>query len=252
MTSGPVQRPVRPYRGPESLAFGQGAGESRELTLGEMWACPQCHSVNAANSRSCYSCRHQRPATIEELHAVGATPVSPVSTASGGATAPGETRSAPAPIPPVRVESLVTGARATWARMPGKAKIATVASALIIVGFIGVTFSPNNFWAQLAILAGMVLLIPAILLRPREGSDMAGPGPRWGLCTFTDTEGRFCRLKLGHGGMHEADPGDVSLANGPAMLIRTYGSRSNNEAVRAFQSDTAMLARYRYEPTSQS
>jgi len=136
--------------------------------------------------------------------------------------------------------------------MPGKAKIATVASALIIVGFIGVTFSPNNFWAQLAILAGMVLLIPAILLRPREGSDMAGPGPRWGLCTFTDTEGRFCRLKLGHGGMHEADQGDVSLANGPAMLIRTYGGRSNDEAVRAFQSDAAMLARYGYEPTSQS
>ena len=45
--------------------------------MGEMWACPQCHSVNVAKSRRCYPCHQDRTATAADLAAVGARPAKP-------------------------------------------------------------------------------------------------------------------------------------------------------------------------------
>ena len=148
------------------------------------------------------------------------------------------------------IRRFTAGAAAVWAGMSGSQKSATMAAVLIVGGVAGGAFR-GDFWAQLAFLVGMVLLVPTILLTSREGPRMAGLRPLWG-CAFTDPEGRFCRLQSGHGGPHEADPGDVGLANGPATLIRTYAARSNQEAVMAFQADAASLAQHGYEPTSQS
>jgi len=50
--------------------------------MGEMWACPQCHSVNVAKSRRCYSCHEDRTATAADLAAVGAIPTKPGSASS--------------------------------------------------------------------------------------------------------------------------------------------------------------------------
>lgn len=219
----------------------------------EMWPCPQCHSLNVAKSSRCYSCHRPREADQAELPAAGRKAASP-ETATPAPVAAGSIR------PPAEdvlasagkaIRRLTAGGAAAWAGMSGFQKSATMAAVLIVGGVAGGAFR-GDFWAQLAFLVGMVLLVPTILLRSREGPRMAGPGPRWGLCPFSDSEGRFCRLSVGHKGPHEASPGDGGLASGPATLIRTYAARSNQEAVMAFQADAAILAQHGYEPTSQS
>jgi hypothetical protein len=77
--------------------------------MNEMWACPQCHSLNNARSTKCYGCRSPRPSE--------ATPTSASSTAAAPALAPSEGATSPALKP--AAGSAANAAAATIKAPPG-------------------------------------------------------------------------------------------------------------------------------------
>ena len=73
---------------------------------------------------------------------------------------------------------------------------------------------------------------------------------RWGLCSMADSDGQFCSLKAGHKGPH-AESGLRAWLETTTddSIIRTYAGASANES---FQMEARLLARFGFNPVSQS
>ena len=71
-------------------------------------------------------------------------------------------------------------------------------------------------------------------------------------CAMVDDYGRHCIHGPTHKGLHEVDPADPGLVNGPPYLVRSYYGETTAWAVSNFQADAQFLSRFGYQPTSQS